>query len=119
MGLDLRLLPFEGSKEVPYSHSILSCGRDERVFEQIQNIQKNSGLLVPDDFKTFVSTSDDTEAHYGETLGTPYGEDLFYVTVHELVTEVKLPEDTHFRTKAVWAYLKELPPDTKVALFWH
>jgi hypothetical protein len=58
-----------------------------------------------------------TGTRYGNTQKTLYGENLRYTTVRELV---KAPfELLDGRNAAVWAYLRKLDYDTKVALYWH
>ncbi len=115
MGLDLCLLPFDGdSGNWAYSHTMLQCNRDSELFEKIQKLKS---IRVPPDFGTFHCRDDEYEQpHYGNTQETPYGEPVEYVLAHDLVKIT--PDDTGYVNKAVWAYLKELPPRTKVALFW-
>ena len=46
----------------------------------------------------------------------PYGDELTFLTAGALV-EVESGE--FWRSKAAWAYLSELPPETVVLLWWH
>lgn len=119
MGVDLRLLPFDcGMSGNEYSHTILSCERDYTLFDEIQLIEKQRARVVPPSFSTFVSRDGAyEEPHYGNTQETPYGDPLREVEVEDLL-KVK-----HYATRgvnnAIWAYLANLLPRTRVALYWH
>lgn len=56
---------------------------------------------------------------YGKTIKDPYGSDVKYITVRDLLPfrDCDGVMDNH-QNRAVWAYLNELPKDTKIALFW-
>jgi len=76
--------------------------------------------LVPDDFTSYISKNDKyDEPHYGKTLEDFYGEPLRYLDVKDLLQfsnhEYVLD---NYKNRAVWAYLKELPEDTKIVLFF-
>ena len=116
MSLDLRLLPFDADDLVSYSHTVLSCEQDYRLFDAIADLEKTKGRTVPPGFNSFVSRDEAYEdSHYGRTTETPYGEPLQEVEV-EVLLKIDAPKDGI--NKAIWAYLAELPPRTKVALFW-
>jgi hypothetical protein len=119
MGLDLRLLPFEGElgQDSAFSHSVLSCSRNYDVFDAVQDIEKSKGRLVPRYFSTFLCRDDKyEESHYGNTQDTPYGERLKEVEVEDLLPVARYATG---QNKAVWAYLAELPARTRIALYWH
>lgn len=111
MSLDLKLLPFDHDDgKFPFSHTVL---RTYGGYELGEKLSKCNQLPVPERFSSYLSRNDDyEESHYGETIETPYGERLTYTTAEEILKAV--PENH----PAAWAYLKALPPQTKVALFW-
>ncbi len=119
MGLDLTLLPFDADSErMNFSHTVLSCERRGQLFEEIQELRATP---VPEDFTSYLSLDGEYEEHhYGQTHETPYGEPLTYVLAGQLWPFAS-HEDVMSQSKnrAIWAYLAELPPDTKVALYWH
>lgn len=113
MGLDLTLLPFDSER---FSHTVLTCERSIDLFEEIGKLQ---AVRVPTEFNTFVAQDDEHGDHYGNTQDTPYGEPLTFVLVEQLLPFSKYEEVTdNFKNRAIWAYLKQLPRDTKVALYW-
>lgn len=74
----------------------------------------------PESFHTFVSRSKDGEPCYGQTAETPYGEPLECVRAHDLIPALEtIAEPEWFRLHAAINYLRALPPDTKIALYWH
>lgn len=116
MGVDLRLLPFDCDQgEFAYSHTLMEVGRNYDLHDKIRRLRS---MPVPKGFTSFCARGKDGEPTYGVTLKTPYGEPLEYVLAGELST-IKLPVDTRHGPRAVWAYLNELPPQTKIALYWH
>jgi len=119
MGLDLTLLPY-WSETAHFSHCVLELGRRSGLFERIQEIEAKFGKEVSEGFDSYLSR-DDTyeESHYGITIKDPYGGKVRYLNVRHLL-RFKYNEGVknHYKNKAVWAYLKELPRNLKVALFW-
>ena len=118
MGLDLTLLPFDGEidAETAFSHTMLPMDRD-RYMTALLRI---STRPVPDRFRSYTSRERGDEPSYGITTTTPYGERLEYVTAREFLNVcAALDMGVGSRTHAALAYLRELDPDTKVALYWH
>ena len=121
MGLDLKMLPFDTNVSHPeqYSHTVLTCARDNEMFERVMAQEKDFGLLVPHGFSSYVSRDDKyEESHYGLTVITPYGESLKCLFVLDLLYSLRDYQPDLERNRAVMAYLRELSPQVKVALFW-
>lgn len=118
MGVDLRLLPFDCDRgEFAYSHTILDCERRRSLWTAVEKLPATP---VPKGFTSFVGDRPDGESGYGVTAETPYGEPLMATTAGQLLI-LKDHEgviDNH-KNRAIWAYLAELPPETRVALYWH
>lgn len=137
MGLDLRLLPIEhDGGSFSFSHSILNCHDTERgLYNALMKMEKGAeGERVPSDFSTFVSRDDEVwvrcpacgdqkakyeETHYGNTQETPCGEPVRCVRVSDLLRLKDIATDRCRQNRAVWAYLSEMDPNMRVALFWH
>jgi len=144
MALDLDLLPFE--QEDPghsYSHTILRCVTNcHDLYEAITNFQNDIGQAnslkvigveydpdkddrkVPEDFTSFRSQvcryDGDDEAHYGETLEDAYGHKVRWLYVKELLQwKNHAGVQRNQKHRAIWAYLEQLNPETRVALYWH
>jgi hypothetical protein len=117
MGLDLRLLPLDYDGENwGYSHCILEVGSAQDLYEALKDTPRTP---VPTDFSTFVSQERNRgEYSYGQTRTTPYGEPLQCVTVKDL-TKIRNLVSRRQKRRAVWAYLAELSPDMRIALYWH
>jgi hypothetical protein len=119
MGLDLTLLPFDADHGAGFSfaHSVLQCARSRELFEAIQKLTETP---VPAEFYSYLSREDDAAAHYGVTTTTPYGEQLGWVRVADLLAFAEHVEVIgNHKNRAVWAYLGQLPGRTKVALYWN
>jgi hypothetical protein len=115
MGVDLRLLPFDydgGSSA--YSHQILTYDGTYDFYDEINKLPQ---MPVPKSFHTFCSRDEAyEESRYGNTQETPYGERVKFVLAGDLV---KIESGNWPQARATRAFLRELPPETKVALFWH
>jgi len=120
MGLDLKLLPFDGERgQFAYSQTVLRCERDTDFFNQIIELEDRIGKPVPHEFDSYLSSEDDGESKYGNTQDTPYGEQLRWVPVGELYRLFELERDNWANVNvAVAAYLSVLKPNQKIALFW-
>lgn len=120
MSLDLALLPFEGSEEVPFSHSVLRTTMSYALGDELMEMEKRRGRDVPVRFSSYLCRDEKyEESHYGNTQFTPYGERLKEVEVEDLLAfrDHELVQ-INPRNRAVWAYLAELPPRTRIALYW-
>jgi len=122
VGLDLSILPFEAdTPNICYSHSILRCSREGPLFDEIMAIEKQHGKVVPEGFTSYLCRDKTPEGfeepHYGRTRKTPYGDELKYITVAQFLTLEEL-DDLQPPTSGVVAYLRELPLETKIALYW-
>lgn len=117
MGLLLTLLPFDADCEgIAYSHTMLPMDQGEHL----TTLLKLSARPVPEHFSSYMRREGGEGSRYGITTKTPYGEPLEYVTAREFLNVCAALDmgDGH-RTHASLAYLKELDPNTKVALYWH
>ena len=143
MGLDLRLLPCEhwterNGRVWGFSHTILELGGmgegDYEAFEKMvkphlvklpdgHDVSSYLGKLIPDGYAK-------GERYYGtlrseDSYGTPYE----FVTARHLLPWVEehfcydgnagsgLPYGPY--QTAIVAYIRALPPDTKIVLDWH
>lgn len=118
MGVDLRLLPFDADlNNNYYSHTVLDCQRRWELWNEINKLEQ---YPVPDNFTSFSAYLDCGHTGYGITIETPYGMRLKYVLVQHLCKLKDYPGVIdNFKNRAIWAYLKELPLQTKVALYWY
>lgn len=119
MGLGLTLMLIEHDEgKYGYSHSLINCESDSTLFEEILKLKSHP---VPETFNTFRSRDgEDQNTQYGDTQTTPYGEPLEWVYVKDLLAFKEHAEvRDSFQNRAAWAYLAELPPKFKIALYWH
>lgn len=120
MGVDLRLLPFDADGGICYSHTMLACKRRRDLWDPIAKIEKAKGRHVPPGFTAYCSRLKNGELGYGKVIKDPYDSFVNFLLVEDLVSlrEHEDVQDNH-KNRAIWAYLAELPSDTKVALYWH
>ena len=115
MGLDLPLLPYawKGTGEPNFAHDVLDLPRRSVLFDAITAIVKKSGIAVEAGFNSYLSRDDAYEdTHYGETLETPYGDRVKWITAKALKNLVLLngPQG---------AFIRALGDNHRVVLFWH
>lgn len=118
MGLDLALLPFDGRD---FSHTVLNCYDGRVVFEKLLDEQSRLGKDVPENFRCYLSTEENSGEHcYGVVTEDHYGEPLKYLKAKQLVNFFShIPPDLlSTETLAIVAFLEKTPPDRKVALMW-
>lgn len=123
MGIDLTLLPIDCENDTGtwgYSHTVLSCERAGKLWGELYMLEKRDGQPVPESFTTYLSRDDKyEEPHYGQTTKDAYGEPVRALPAKALMRYANhLGVKDQARNRAVWSYLKALPPETKVALYW-
>ncbi len=121
MGIDCSLLPIEADiNDWGYSHSILDLARNYEFFDLLKDLP-DAGP-VPKSFTTFKGRVPDGsyegESCYGETHTDPYGDEIRTVLAGDIAKLKKL-RNYHPRIKAALLYCAQLPPDTRIALYWH
>ena len=139
MSLDLTLLPFDCDEEsISFSHSLLQCVSNcHDLYDEIEQYQRDIGQpnsiklmgvdydpkkderRVTENFTSYMGRDDEGELRYGKTKTDPYGTPLRWLYVKELLQWKNhsgvLRNKKHL---AVWAYLEQLDPETKVAIYW-
>lgn len=139
MGLDLRLLPCEHWSEENgrvwgISHTILELGRvGHDDYDSFQELVKSHLVKMPDghSISSYVGARVPEGYHKGERIyGTikdtdAYGEPYKVIAARHLLPwlEEHFCYDGHrghgpYQT-AIAAYVRALPPDTKIVLDWH
>lgn len=119
MGLDLTLIPLY-EKNAHFSSDVIKCERDSDLFEEIQHMEKSYGVLINDDgINTFLGRDENDGNIYGKTTETPYGEKIKYLKAHLLHDIFQEQKFDYWRNKAIQAFLKELPNDLPILLYWH
>ncbi len=132
MSLNLNLLPFNSnSPSNMFSHTVLpldltlslTCSTSLR--DQLRDLD---GVVIEDEFNSHCgshsgfSEDEETECQesgYGPTTSVIPDEELTFVTASQLVA-IDDPDIQGITLhRAAWAYLAALPPETKVALYWH
>jgi len=137
MGIDLRLLPCEhwhDGKLWGYSHTILDLGRiDVDAWNSFQELVKPHLAKLPTghDISSFVGASVTEGYHKGEsTYGTIRAKDAYGEPYEVIAAKHLLPWiEAHFQydghlgkgpyQASIAAYVRALPPDTKIVLDWH
>lgn len=120
MGLDLKLLPVEGDWEKEgYSQTVLTLEQCPDLFCSLSDFSRQFEHPVPAMFNTYLSGLNVRDEHYGNTQKTGTGDPLRMGPVRELLRFSDHPgvyEEP--QNRAVWAYLRELPEESMVALYW-
>ena len=114
MSLDLHLLPFDhDSKDLCFSHTVLSCDQDYDFFDKIKEIIATESGYVRDDFSCLIRNYQEANI-----IEDAYGTRLKYFSSHHAL---RLLNDNTLtvKNKAIVKYLVALPINTKVAVYWH
>lgn len=133
MSLDLTLLPIlapmtasgveatapqQSDGSAWLAHDILSLHDGGDLWDTIQKIGERQ---VPTAIECHLARDlESGECRYGRITETPYGNPLTYLKVSELRTLVDEEAVTrHWRNRAAWAALSQMPDDLPVVLYWH
>lgn len=125
MGLDLTLLPAYNLWE-DFSHDVLSMDRDPELLEKISNLENIKGVPVKEGGINSHQGIDQTgkweNPCYSKTELTPYGNRIKSLLASELQDLFDSYNSEHVfghRNKAVFNYIKELPKNLPIYLYWH
>ena len=112
MGLDLAVMPMR-FKDMDWwlCTERLSCDRQHELFESIQMLPAK-----PIPAKKSVQVYDDDGIR--EVKTDPYGSPLTYLTAGEM-SKARLPKGLTDWNKGIMAFVKSIPSDTPVILWWH
>lgn len=122
MGLDLKLLPLRhldnmGGTEWGYSHDVLSLHRDSELFDDIARIPSceiGPGANVT----SYVGGESDGNTCYGPLVVNPYGDPVEHVSAGDLAEVMARHEREGESNAPARAYVQNLPPGQRVALWW-
>ena len=108
---NLRLLPFDREKpEMAVSFTVLNLIVETEVYRQINALPQTP---VPQYFGSFCGGEYPDGIRYDNTQQTAYGTPLMAVKAGDLAgIQTALDAPT-------MAYLRTLPPDTRIALWWY
>ena len=98
-----------------YSQTTLPLGGQSLLLAKIKDIEVTQ---VPCLFNSYFGEGDNGGKHYGNTAKNGYGRPLECVTAGQLCALFVGGAENHYNRPA-WAYLRELKPETLVALYWH
>lgn len=128
MGLDLTLLPVE-SEHLAFSHTVLSLDRRSDMWEKIKLIPQITRDVV---FYSFMSRVPDGKSEgekcYGVVKEDAYGNPIKWANAGDVVKAMEEYYESvkdldwikyDCRNQAVLAYLKVLPANRLVVLYWH
>lgn len=121
MSIDLKLLIVDGRIGTGgYSHTIIELGQWSEWLDR--KLSKKARTIPGFTLNSYVARIPDgswkDENGYGEVKQTPYGEDLTYVSAKEFVDAVG-KEKWEGLGAAALAYVRALPPDTLIGLYYH
>lgn len=116
MGVDLTLMPLL-SKDYWAAHDMLRLERERDLWDPIAKLPQ---APIPKPLSCHQARNKETgDTCYGDAENTPYGDRMTYTTVADLLmlNDHEGVQD-HWRNKAVWAYLAQMPGDWKIVLYW-
>lgn len=105
MGLDLKIMPAY-SVGAQFSLDILSFDRDNMLFTLIKNIELRFGCFADKEFTSLLNKK------------TPYNQKIKYLKAKRLKN---IPKQYYFdskKNKAILQYIKNLPSDLEIYLYW-
>ncbi len=121
MGTDLTLATRRyATLDYWLAHNRISLDRDYHLFEQIENIGRNTGaqqVCKPHPLIPSVRVDWYKDGGVEEITEDAYGAPLTYLTAGELVL-VNTQEASEWN-QAVFAFFRALPPEIQVLLYWH
>lgn len=117
MGVDLCLIPVDSDLgDWSMGHSLLEVERRSELWNVVEALAKHD---LPTKFQCFKARNADGDPCYGTLTDDCYGNLVKCATAGDLAAIQHQSTTDHPRNRAIWAFLRELPPETKIALYWH
>jgi len=110
MSVDLRIFPQYQPCE-SFSHDVISLETEEELFSLIEQAERQNGQAVGREGIRFLSHSKMRETTYGEVIQG--------VQAYQLKQVVSNYQSSHWKNKAFLAFLKELPDELELWIYWH
>jgi len=111
MGFDLRIYP-QYEQEVDFTHDILTLERDSDLFSCIKEVEQIHGQPVSRAGIRFFNEQKIQKTRYEERIqGVPAGK------LKDALSDYSFLH-SHWRNRAFFAYLKCLPDDLELWLYW-
>jgi hypothetical protein len=118
MGVDLTLMPLTADHPgFPLAHSMLLVERRRTLWDAVEAVPSKPAeapvsCFRGDDVNGKEGYGTRTKDCYGDALRLCRAGDLAALADHDGVTSAPM-------NVAIWAFLKALPPDHRIALYWH
>lgn len=120
MGLDLNLLVSYSPTSTDFANTLISCSREGQFFDILENVQKQHGVEIDNPITSYTGSSkyyDDI--CFGDTYKTPYGEVIKGVKSKYLKSALENFKPTNYINRATISFIKELPDELIIYLYWH
>lgn len=124
MGVDLKLLVCDCEDKVSFTQ--LECNRDYQLYEEIRKEKpfERPEVILYSYNSTIPDGSMKDGRCFGETIETLYGERITYLRARQLAEAFQRwfnnKDNCHSQfNSAIFLFLKNIDPNTFVALFWY
>jgi hypothetical protein len=99
-----------------YAHTLIDVGSNYEYHDELRTLR---GYDPPVNWSSYVSKLDNDEPGYGHMEGTtdPYGDEFRIYKAGDIAAMTYVAE--YPKLRAAIAYVRELAPDTWIALYWH
>lgn len=120
MSTYLKILP-EDLPNTLISFNVIDFGIEDENYDELTELVESDGIEVPKEGITgYCATNDDGNVFFGKIFFD--GTDCHIVrsvTVKQFLNALKGYKPDNYTNRAVIAYLKELPKELKLFLYWH
>jgi hypothetical protein len=116
MSVSLKILP----EETPNSSVSFNVIDFNVGHENIGLLNKLKGILISKNgIECYCSQNTNGDVFFGSTICDGFQKQIRYVTVKQFLNALKYYKPDNYTNRAVIAYLKELPKELRLFLYWH
>lgn len=121
MSVDLKLLVITGDPEdaLCFAHTILELGSPGDLYPKLERIITQHGGTCHEGMTTYLARGEDAEHGYGRVPEDCYGKRIRYVRAKHLVHVSDNILRLYARSRAAWAYLRNIDAETAIGFYWH
>lgn len=119
MGVSVKLLP-QFSKGADFSDMVLNIDTNGNFISALKEIENNRGREVQNGgiHSHFGADMNYEGLCYGETYFTPYGKVMKGIQAKDILPALDELNLDYWKNRAIIAFLKELPPNLEIWLYW-
>lgn len=119
MSVNLKILP-QYDDESNFSRDVLQLVHEYDLFDLIVSLEHGEGDTISRPFGSHVGSKSAFERYcYGDTEKSAFDDTIKEIVAIEFKVAIQEYKSEYWRNRAVLAFIKQLPDNIRLWLYWH